>query len=163
MATLSDYTRSRVEPNRYTIWNRVTFPDCDPAGIVYYPRYFDMMQRCKEAWTVEVLGSRYHHWFTERSAGFPTRALSAEFYAPTQLSQLVSVSLSVQKLGNSSLHLRYQIRGVPMPEEVGAGDDNDDLRMQCDSQLVVAGGQPLRAMPIPDDLRAQLQAFMQGR
>jgi len=41
--------------NAYTYEEKVVFRHCDPAGIVFFPRYFEMINDCVESFFSEVL------------------------------------------------------------------------------------------------------------
>ena len=43
----------------YEFHQKVLFKHCDPAGIVFYPRYFEMMTGCVEHFFVEVLATPF--------------------------------------------------------------------------------------------------------
>jgi 4-hydroxybenzoyl-CoA thioesterase len=38
----------------FSINQKVLFKHCDPAGIVFYPRYFEMINDCVEAFFDEI-------------------------------------------------------------------------------------------------------------
>ena len=40
----------------------VRFGDCDPAGIVYYPRYMEMFNSLVEDWCLGLPGFIGHGW-----------------------------------------------------------------------------------------------------
>ena len=53
----------------------VRFSHCDPAGIVYFPRYFDMINGVVEDWFAGTLGLPHHHFIRAGSSASarPTR------------------------------------------------------------------------------------------
>ena len=42
----------------FTLTQKVLFKHCDPAGIVFYPRYFEMINDCVEAFSTRPLAIR---------------------------------------------------------------------------------------------------------
>ena len=50
----------------------IRFSHSDPAGIVYYPNYFDMFNSVIEDWFSEALGIDYPTQIGEFRRGFPT-------------------------------------------------------------------------------------------
>ena len=64
----------------YTRNARIEWGDCDPAGIVFYPRYFAMFDSCTTALFSQVLDMTKHQFLRHyQFAGYPmvdTRARS---------------------------------------------------------------------------------------
>jgi len=52
----------------------VHWRDCDVAGMVYYPRFFDMINGLTEDWFKEELGTSYAELMRMHHMGFPTSA-----------------------------------------------------------------------------------------
>ena len=52
----------------------VLFRHCDVAGIVFYPRYVEMVNDVIERWLDEALGCSFKEMHLERHAGIPTDA-----------------------------------------------------------------------------------------
>ena len=51
---------------------QIRFSDCDPAGIVFYPQYFVMLNGLVEDWVDDALDIGYRHLVIERRIGLPT-------------------------------------------------------------------------------------------
>jgi 4-hydroxybenzoyl-CoA thioesterase len=49
----------------------VRFSHCDPAGIVFYPRFFEIVHDAKEDWFREAVGLPFRELIGERREGFP--------------------------------------------------------------------------------------------
>ena len=49
----------------------IRFSHCDPAGIVYFPHYFDMFNGLIEDWYTEQLGVDYAKLILNDRYGFP--------------------------------------------------------------------------------------------
>lgn len=131
----------------------VRFGHCDPAGIVYFPRFFELFHDAMETWFAERLGLAYAAVVTGRKIGFPAVHTEADFKSPCALGDEIGVELRVGNLGRSSIGLVYAIRGA-------AGD----LRVTGATTSVVMDLDPAsagfrRAVKIPDDLRARIEAF----
>ena len=60
---------------------RIEFNHCDPAGIVFYPRYFEMTNSTVETFFREVAGHSYAAMM-ESGEGVPTARLEVNFHAP---------------------------------------------------------------------------------
>lgn len=124
----------------------IRFSDCDPAGIVFYPQYFVMLNGLVEDWVSEGLGIDYHALISERRIGLPTVRLEADFRAVSRMGDQVALGLSVERLGSRSMSL------VLRCFEPASGE----LRMQVKQVLVTTSLESHRAVEIPQDLRAAI-------
>lgn len=134
----------------------VRFGDCDPAGIVYFPRFFHLFHEAMETWFPARLGLSYAGLIVGRKLGFPAVHSEADFKAPCALGEAITVELRVARLGRSSIGLEYVVRGA-----------DDDVRLTGATTCAVMDLDPAspgfrRAVPIPDDLRARIEAFIAG-
>lgn len=130
---------------------------CDPAGIVYFPRFFEMFHAAMESWFGAAaptgLGLPYQAVIVGRRLGFPAVHTEADFRAPTHFGERIGVELRVAKLGRTSITLAYVLRG-------GAGD----VRATGRTVVAVMDLDPSspthhRGCPLPDDIRAAIEAF----
>lgn len=138
---------------------RVRFGDCDPAGIVYFPRFFDFFHQAMEGW-FDVLGRPYHEVVMGQHVGFPAVHTEADFRRPVAFGEDVHVELRVGRIGDSSLELRYEVRGVDEAAE-------DPPRLTGRTVVVVMDLDPAspgfrKGMPIPSHLRSAIEAFAGG-
>lgn len=127
----------------------VRFAHCDPAGIVFYPRYFEMFNALVEDWFLDELGISFWEIHARRGWGIPTVHLEVDFVAYSVLGELLSASLVVRKLGTSSIDVQIVLTGP---------DGNDRVRGRV--VLVLIDAATRRACPIPPDLRTRLTAFL---
>jgi len=124
----------------------IRFSDCDPAGIVFYPQYFVMLNGLVEDWVNEGLGLSYHGLVAQRRIGLPTVKLEADFRAVSRMGDQVMLGLTVERLGSRSMTLRVRCFD-PVDGEV---------RMQMQQVLVTTSLETHRAVAIPDDMRAAI-------
>jgi 4-hydroxybenzoyl-CoA thioesterase len=128
----------------YTRIMPVEFNHCDPAGIVFYPRYFEMTNSLVENFFADVIGHSYGTMMDLRQ-GVPTARLEVNFKAPSRLGDKLEWSLQVARIGGSSVNF------------VANAMVKDEARLTADLTLVwVQDGKPTRW---PDAMRAKLQAF----
>ena len=120
----------------YIYPQKVLFKHCDPAGIVFYPRYFEMMNDCVEAFFDAVLGLPFSA--VHKKGGVPTAEIATRFTAPSRLGDDLVIRLDVAKLGRSSIGLRFQ------------AECRSEVRFRADSTLVLVNetGRPT-AWPEP--------------
>ncbi|MFB9867393.1 acyl-CoA thioesterase [Vreelandella sulfidaeris] len=90
----------------FTTQRKVRFQHCDPAGIVFYQRYFEMINSVVEDWFEEVLHHDFNQLHVEGGTGVPTAAIDTEFHAPSRLGERLTFELKVQAIGRSSLTLQ---------------------------------------------------------
>ncbi|WPG36363.1 thioesterase family protein [Variovorax sp. EBFNA2] len=124
----------------------IRFSDCDPAGIVFYPQYFVMLNGLVEDWVSDGLGVGYHALIGERRVGLPTVKLDADFRAVSRMGDRVTLGLSVAQLGSRSITLSLRCF-EPTTGEV---------RMQVRQVLVTTSLDTHRAIAVPDDMRAAI-------
>ena len=93
--------------NRETI--RIEWGDCDPAGIVYFPRYLEYFDRCTRA-LFERAGFFKRDMLKKYSiAGIPVVDIQAQFMIPSRYGDDVVVESSVSKWGDSSFVVRHRL------------------------------------------------------
>lgn len=80
----------------------IEFNHCDPAGIVFYPRYFEMTNHVCENFFREAVGVSYAAMM-KQGAGVPTVRIETDFRAPSRLGDVLDVTLEVVRLGGSSV------------------------------------------------------------
>jgi 4-hydroxybenzoyl-CoA thioesterase len=85
----------------------IEFNHCDPAGIVFYPRYFEMTNSVVENFFREVVGVSFAAMMAARE-GVPTAGMKVDFHAPSRLGEVLDWQLAVTRLGRSSVGLRLQ-------------------------------------------------------
>jgi len=121
----------------------VEFNHCDPAGIVFYPRYFEMTNSVVENFFAERLGWPFARITMEERHGVPTARIEADFLRPSRLGDRLEFTLVVRRVGRTSVGFSLAARG------------GVDLRMTADLTLVWVTPQG-RAAPWPADIRARL-------
>jgi 4-hydroxybenzoyl-CoA thioesterase len=85
----------------YSKQEKIRFQHIDYAGIVFYPRFLDMLNGLVEDWFEEVL----HLPFAEmhKTHGIPTVDLKVQFKKPARLGETLTKKLWVKELGSSSI------------------------------------------------------------
>ena len=126
----------------------IEFNHCDPAGIVFYPRYFEMTNSVCENFFADVVGRSYARMVADGN-GIPTVRLDATFRAPSRLGERVLFRLTVTNVGRSSVDCRITATCA------------DEPRIEVTKRLVWTG-RDHRPAPWPDDMRAALQAKKEG-
>jgi 4-hydroxybenzoyl-CoA thioesterase len=133
--------------NTYVTPRTVRFSHCDPAGIIFYPRYFDLIHEAKEDWFREALDWPFPHMLGTMKQGFPIARLEADFRGPSRMGEVLTIALSVPVLGSSALHLHYAVTC------------NGEPRLDARTVVVHVDLATGKSVPIGDDLRARIERF----
>lgn len=131
----------------YTREIQIEFNHCDPAGIVFYPRYFEMTNSVVENFFADVVGRSFAQMHRGAQNGVPTVKIDAEFVAPSRLGDKVLFSLDVLKVGRSSVTVRI------------AGEMAGQLRLRVVLTLVWIDG--MASADWPQAMRDRLVAQME--
>jgi 4-hydroxybenzoyl-CoA thioesterase len=94
----------------FTRQHRIEWGQCDPAGIVFAPRYFDMVTE-STILLFEAAGLPPKRTMLDRedAAGYPSVELSARFLRPTSFGDTVTLESAAPVFGNSSFTLLCRI------------------------------------------------------
>ncbi len=84
---------------------KIRFEDCDPAGIVFYPRYILMLHRFFEDWFEAGLGYSLGTMNVSRKIGFPVVNLQVRFQKASRLEEILDWSLAVSGISGKTLTL----------------------------------------------------------
>ena len=89
---------------------RVDFPMVDLAKIVYYPRFWDMAHRFyEESWEFSC-GLHYNAVLSSHNIAFPLVHSEAQFIHPISYGDTVHCTITVPKIGKTSIHWHYEFR-----------------------------------------------------
>lgn len=130
----------------FSIQTKIRFAHVDAAGIVFYPRYFEMLTEALEDWFAEAMGVDFATLHLTRRIGVPTVRLACEFNAPSLLGDVLDIAITPIEVGRSSCSLRYSVRG------------DDSERLKADAVIVCVDLDTMRAIPWPDDIRTKIEA-----
>lgn len=131
----------------FTCPQKILFKHCDPAGIVFYPRYFEIINDCVEAFFAEVVGWPFEEMHPH--SGVPTVDIRTSFTAPSRHGDRITLVLDCLKLGRSSLIVGINATGDGV------------LRFECRSTLVHVDGAG-RSTPWSDEIRTRLSRELRG-
>lgn len=82
----------------------VHFGDCDPAGVIFYPRAFELAHVAVEEFIRKKLEAE-DAWFASPKHTFPVRRAEADFLGPMRPGADFHVSVSVEGIGTTSVTL----------------------------------------------------------
>lgn len=124
---------------------KVLFQHCDPAGIVFYPRYFEMLNATVEEWFEAVIGCGFPTMHGPMQVAVPTAAINIAFTAPSKLGDQLEFILIPTRIGRSSLEL-----------DITAGSGAEQ-RLKATVTLVFTKHGAGKSEAWPDDLRAKIE------
>lgn len=88
---------------------RIEWGDCDPLGIVYFPRYFEFFDACTNA-LFERVGLPKHEMLQKYSiAGIPLVESRARFLLPSSFDETVVVESNVTEWGKASFSVHHRL------------------------------------------------------
>ena len=88
---------------------RIEWGDCDPAGIIFYPRYFEIFDASTAALFEAALGiTKFEMFKTLDFAGFPLVRTHAKFIKPTRFGDDVVVESTIS-FGRSSFEIEHRL------------------------------------------------------
>jgi 4-hydroxybenzoyl-CoA thioesterase len=89
---------------------QIEWGDCDPFGIVFFPRYFEYFDACTNALFHRALGMKKADMLRHYNiAGIPLVQASCNFFVPSSFGDIVHVDSCVTDWGNSSFTLRHKL------------------------------------------------------
>ena len=125
---------------------QVRFEEVDAAQIVFFARFLNYAHEAMEA-LLGGLDGGYIRLVNERRIGMPAVHVSCDFRAPLRFGDVARIETRAARIGNKSVTFRYEFfrkkDGVHVAtvEHVCAVTDLDAMR----------------AIPVPDDVRALLE------
>src|ERR1044072_6567717 len=89
---------------------RIEWGDCDPAGIVFYPRYFAMFNHSTELLIEGALGAKKITLNRQHGlGGFTAVATEARFLLPTRYGAEVAIQAALSRAGRSSFAIQHKL------------------------------------------------------
>jgi len=127
---------------------RIEWGDCDPAGIVYFPRYFAIFDNCT-AGAFEAVGMPkpwlIRHYGIE---GFPAVDIRANFHVPSRFGEDVLVETRIAEWGRSSFKVNHRLlKGGVL------GVEGHEVRVWAGKDP--AAPERLKGMAVPDEVKAR--------
>ena len=124
----------------------IRFEHCDAAGIIFYPRFFSLVNETVEDWFAS-LGHSFKSLHVDDRKGVPTVRFECEFVGPVRIGDMLHQQLGVDAIGNSSLNLKH----------IASIGDRTVARL--DQTIVFTDLASMSAEPWPADLRKKITDF----
>jgi len=129
----------------FTTRTQVRFAHVDAAGIVFYPRYFEMLNSAVEDWFAQAVGVDFATMHMGRRVGVPTVRIECDFVSPSKLGDELDINVTPTRIGKSSCDVAY---------EVSCGGE---IRLRARGVLVCMDLDAQRSVPWPDDMRGGIE------
>jgi|SRR5271170_4910825 len=89
---------------------RIEWGDCDPFGIVFFPRYFEYFDSCTNALFHRALGYPIAEVMRKfQIAGIPLVQASCNFHVSSTFGDIVVVESCVAQWGKSSFNVQHKL------------------------------------------------------
>lgn len=131
----------------FTARQPIRFEHCDTAGIVFFARYFTMMQGAVEAWFAAELGLDYADIIQRRRVGLGYVRAECDYVQPARLGEVLALTLLVERVGRSSIALAFHGHRDGEPMLVGR------------LVLVTTDINETASIPVPADIRDAVDSY----
>ena len=131
----------------FRLRRQVRFGDCDPAGIVYTPRFVNMLNEVLESFFPGALGLDYYGLIRDEKVGLGYARVGCDFLRPGLMGDGIDFSVRVGRIGGASAG--FVIHAHRGEDEVLRG-----TLVMVTTSLVSN-----RPIPLPPALRAALVAY----
>ena len=88
---------------------QVEWGDCDPAGIVYFPRFFEYFDACTNALFEKAGFGKAEMLKTYGLLGIPMVDARAQFYVPASFGETVTIESRIGEWGRSSFQVQHKL------------------------------------------------------
>lgn len=125
----------------------VRFAHCDPAGIVFHARYFEMINGVVEDWFEDAIGTSFSGLLFHRNLATPTVHFDVDFTGRSVMGDRLTFFVTVERFGTSSFDLRMIV--------TCGGEE----RMRVLQTLLFTDPKAMGSVPIPPDLLKRMQYY----
>jgi 4-hydroxybenzoyl-CoA thioesterase len=143
-------TGPRPSPSPFVHRQAIRFSHCDPGGIVYFPHYFEMVYEAVEDWFDSKIEPNLETRLRRDGMGFPTVNTQCDFFRPSRVGDVLELEIAVARLGRSAV------------EFLVAGKVGGEERLRVRHLLALVSLERVRAVPIPETLRAKIAPHVAG-
>lgn len=137
--------------NAFVKKQKIKFQHVDYAGIVFYPRYLEMLNELVEDWFADALHLSFGDMHT--TAGIPTVDLSVQFRRAARLEEVLDLSLWVEEMGNSSVLCAFRFE-----------NQNGQLILEGKVRLVYVSisddRKTIKSKEFPSELRREMEKYL---
>ena len=136
-------SHTNIPPRIHTCEYRVYYEDTDAGGIMYHAKYINWCERARSEY-LRDLGLESSTIQQNQGVMFVVRHLSADYFKPAKLDELLRVETSLKEMKNSSFLLIQSIFC-------------HDFMLFSMTVTIVCVGENTKPVRIPDIIRTKLQ------
>lgn len=129
---------------------RIHFGDCDPAGIVYHPSYYKILNELHEDFLRDVADVGFIE-IKKYGVGFPLVGVRTDFVAPSRPGDVLEGRVWLEKLGASSVRFALTL------------SKDGEMRVKCAQTMVCVRldheGNFVKS-DIPEQIRRVFSAYL---
>lgn len=130
---------------------RVRYQDCDSQQVVFNARYGDYVDLAVTQFLIAAMPGRDTF---DGTFEIQLKKQTIEWFQPARFNDVIEIATAVERLGNSSFNIRFEMRVPPKPDVIVAVDT---------VYVHVTGtGGVWKSAPLPDDARRLLEAGARG-
>jgi 4-hydroxybenzoyl-CoA thioesterase len=143
------------DANFLSVRVQVGWGDCDPAGIVFYPRFYAWMDNVSHVLAREM-GIPRESMIPPGNdmLGFPVVATQASYVTPARMDDILEVRTWVSRVGRTSLSLRHEILRIEAD-----GAQTLVARGREDRVFIAHGQSGLQSRELTGPMRSVLARF----
>ncbi|CAM4060625.1 thioesterase family protein [Flavobacterium antarcticum] len=129
---------------------KIRFKHVDYAGIVFYPRFLEMLNDLVEDWFEEALERPFSK--IHETNGIPTVDLKVQFKKAARLGEILTKNLWVIRLGSSSINCGFEFL-----------DEQRKTCLEGEVTLVnvefVEGRHQIKSAPFNEEMKSKIEKY----
>ena len=134
----------------FQVETKVMFAHCDPAGIVFTPRFVDMAHGAIEEFVPGSLGLDYYDIISKARLGLGYAHVELDFFAPAFAGQTLRFTVLVERVGRGSVAFAVHAHHGDTPV------------LRAGMIVATTNLDEHRAVPVPDWLRTPLMDYQRS-
>jgi 4-hydroxybenzoyl-CoA thioesterase len=143
--------------NYLSVRVQVGWGDCDPAGIVFYPRFYAWMDTVSHVLAREMgIPREAMIQPSSEMLGFPVVGAQAQFLTPARMDDVLEVRTWVARIGRTSLSLRHEIVRLETDGELTPIANGREDRV-----FIAHGPDGLQSRELTSRMREALERFLE--
>lgn len=135
----------------FTKQEKIRFKHVDYAGIVFYPRFLEMLNDLVEDWFEEALERPFSK--IHETNGIPTVDLKVQFKKAARIGELLTKKLWVIKLGGASMTCGFRF-------EDAQGNTCLEGEVTLVNVAIAENRSDIKAEPFSEDMKSKLSQFL---
>jgi YbgC/YbaW family acyl-CoA thioester hydrolase len=133
---------------KFRVEERVRWRDVDAVGIIFYGAYIRLFE-VAETELFREIGLPFGTMFDRLNVWLPRVHVECDFKRAARLDDLLEIALFVEKIGNSSITLKFEV----------IHREDRGLFAIARFVLVTVRRSDFKTVPVPDELREKLSRF----